>query len=183
MIIRITSHSHVFFRRRGYFLSRPDLRGQASTCYITDMKSYNSHSLDETADIAGQWIRDITDRYPSHDEALLVGLSGHLGAGKTAFVKAVAKTLGVAEDVTSPTFVIMKIYPITHPYWHRLVHIDAYRLERREDLEVLKWEQFVADTHNLILCEWPENVGLKEFVPSSHLYFEIKEGVHVISIQ
>ena len=146
------------------------------------MQSHTSHSLEETKDIAANWLGTISKKYTGRDEALLVGLSGHLGAGKTAFVKAVAQHLGVTEDVTSPTFVIMKMYPVTHPYWHRLVHIDAYRLERREELEALRWEQLIADPHNLILCEWPENVGLKDFEPSAHLSLEIKEGVHLISI-
>ncbi|MEK7646329.1 MAG: tRNA (adenosine(37)-N6)-threonylcarbamoyltransferase complex ATPase subunit type 1 TsaE [Patescibacteria group bacterium] len=147
------------------------------------MKSYTSHSLDETHDIAGQWLTDISAKYGERDEALVVGLSGHLGAGKTAFVKAVAKHLGISGDVTSPTFVIMKLYDISQGQWKRLVHIDAYRLERREELEVLKWEQLIADRHNLILIEWPENVGLKEFVLHAQLSFEIKEGVHRISVQ
>ena len=47
------------------------------------------------------------------------------------------------------------------PYpWKRLVHIDAYRLEKYEELEVLGWEQLVADPNNLILVEWPENAGI-----------------------
>jgi tRNA threonylcarbamoyladenosine biosynthesis protein TsaE len=47
---------------------------------------------------------------PRADGATVVALSGDLGAGKTAFVKGVARALGVEEHVTSPTFVIMKTY-------------------------------------------------------------------------
>lgn len=147
------------------------------------MKSYSSHSLEETKEIAANWLADISKKYQGKDEALVVGLSGHLGAGKTAFVKKLAELLDIKEDITSPTFVIMKIYKINHVQWKRLIHIDVYRLERREELEALRWEELVTDPHNLILMEWPENVGLKEFEPQAHIFCEIKEGAHVVSIR
>ena len=160
------------------------------------MKTLTSNSLDETQKIALDWLARIAAKYSDSDEALVVGLSGHLGAGKTAFVKAVAKELGIMEIVTSPTFVIMKIYELrgsTSPRlnleevepriwpWHRLVHIDAYRLERPEELAALNFEVVVSDRNNLVIIEWPENVGLKEFQENLHIRFEIKENVYTVS--
>ncbi len=143
--------------------------------YDVAMKTFTSNSLAETEKIAADWLAGISMKHADADEALIVGLSGHLGAGKTAFVKAVAKSLGVTEDVTSPTFVIMKLYEINAASpWKRLIHIDAYRLERAEELEALGWEQLVADKNNLILVEWPENVGLKDFSMLAHLVFQAK---------
>ena len=150
------------------------------------MKTHISHSLPETEKIAGEWLTGIAKSHTESDEALVVGLSGHLGAGKTAFVKAVAKILGVKETVTSPTFVLMKIYEINTevgPLWKRLIHIDAYRLEKREELEALDFERLVSDPHNLILIEWPENVGLTDFKDGAFLSFEIIDGNHHISIR
>lgn len=95
---------------------------------------------------------------PRSDAATVVTLSGDLGAGKTAFVKGVAKALGVTEHVTSPTFVIMKIYPIEGAF-KRLVHIDAYRLKGEHHLKVLGWEEICADPANLIFIEWPEQAS------------------------
>jgi tRNA threonylcarbamoyladenosine biosynthesis protein TsaE len=132
------------------------------------MNKIVSHSIAETEDIAKQWLLDISNKYTDKDEALIVGLSGHLGAGKTAFVKAVAKSLGVKGEVTSPTFVLMKLYELNPTEtvkkfpWKRLVHIDAYRLEKPEDLQALDWEELVADKNNLIMIEWPENAGLDQ---------------------
>jgi tRNA threonylcarbamoyladenosine biosynthesis protein TsaE len=154
------------------------------------MKEFTSHSITETESIAAQWLADISEKYADKDEALVVGLSGHLGAGKTAFVKAVAKTLGVKEAVTSPTFVIMKIYGINiqgtmingRIPWKRLVHIDAYRLERPEELEALSWEDLVADRNNLIMVEWPENVGLDKFPGCANIAFELTEKGYKIFI-
>ena len=156
-------------------------------CYIGFMQSRISGSIEETEKIAAKWLSDVARSHPSPDEAVLVGLSGHLGAGKTAFVKAVAKALGVAETVTSPTFVIMKIYEVGEDSldipWRRLVHIDAYRLERAEELEALSFEKLVADSHNLIMVEWPENVGLTQFSPLSDIKIKIEDGKHEFTIQ
>lgn len=144
------------------------------------MKSFTSHSIAETEKIAADWLKDISNTYADRGEALVVGLSGHLGAGKTAFVKAVAKALGITGDVTSPTFVIMKIYGIesnggSDPIkitgggftWKRLIHIDAYRLEQPKELEALGFESLVADKNNLIMVEWPENVRLDDLMADS----------------
>jgi tRNA threonylcarbamoyladenosine biosynthesis protein TsaE len=80
----------------------------------------------------------------SHDEALIVGLYGNLGAGKTSFTQAVARALGVTDIVNSPTFVIEKIYDTKHTHFIRLVHIDAYRLEDAKELQNLNFEELVA---------------------------------------
>lgn len=93
------------------------------------------------------------------DGATLVALSGELGAGKTAFVKAAARALGVTEHVTSPTFVIMKIYHLHKQKFLRLVHIDAYRLKGEHHLKVLGWQELLANPHNVIFVEWPEHAG------------------------
>lgn len=144
-------------------------------------KSYESKSLEDTAKAAADWLADISVRQGEPDQAMVVGLSGHLGAGKTAFVKALAKEMGVEEIVTSPTFVLMKIYETKDARWPRLVHIDAYRLERAEELAALDWERLVADPHNLIMVEWPENVGLGvDAGTGDFLKFEIREGVYMI---
>lgn len=149
------------------------------------MKTFRSESLESTAQIAADWLRELGDMYADRNEAVVVGLSGHLGAGKTAFTKAVAAALGVEETVTSPTFVIMKLYATKNSIFPRLVHIDAYRLEERRELEALRWEELVADRNNLIMIEWPENVGLSggEFKEKCWLKFEIVDGVHHIQIR
>jgi tRNA threonylcarbamoyladenosine biosynthesis protein TsaE len=154
--------------------------------YYGDMKTYTVTSLEDTQACAKQWLADISSTYTNSDEALVVGLSGHLGAGKTAFSKIVAELLGVTDAVTSPTFVIMKLYdidPTLNYPWKRLVHIDAYRLERREELEALGFEQLTADASNLILVEWPEHVGLINFVSYAHVSLQLHHGVRVISIE
>ncbi len=92
--------------------------------------------------------------------ATLVTLSGELGAGKTAFTKMIANVLGVEDTVTSPTFVLEKIYMLPESAaFDRLIHIDAYRLEEGDDLAPLGFDELMQDSKNLILLEWPEKVG------------------------
>lgn len=92
------------------------------------------------------------------ERATVIALSGDLGAGKTTFVQGAALALGVAEHVTSPTFVIMKIYGLQGQAFDRLVHMDAYRLKGRQHLAALGWDALLQDPKNLILVEWPERI-------------------------
>ena len=120
---------------------------------------------------------------PSPRGATLVTLSGELGAGKTAFTKAVAKALGVEEIVNSPTFVLEKIYLLPEgKLFKRLIHIDAYRLEKGSDLTPLGFDELVRDVDNLILLEWPERVVDALHSPAVHLSFVVlSDGLHKIS--
>jgi tRNA threonylcarbamoyladenosine biosynthesis protein TsaE len=99
------------------------------------------------------------------ERATVVALQGELGAGKTTFAQEVGKLLGVTENMHSPTFVIMKVYEIAWQGFKNLIHIDAYRLEKDEELLHLGWEEMLAEKENLILIEWPENVP--NLIPSS----------------
>lgn len=90
--------------------------------------------------------------------ATILAFSGDLGAGKTTTTKEIAKQLGVKERVISPTFVIMKKYKTKDLKYKNLIHIDAYRLNKSEELLRLGWEEMIANKDNLIIIEWPERV-------------------------
>ena len=107
----------------------------------------------------------------ANNRAAVYGLSGELGAGKTTFVQAVARTLGVTENVTSPTFVIAQTYDTTHDVYKKLVHIDAYRLHD-EQKDTIEFSEVVSDPHTLVLVEWPDNI------PG-----ELPEGAKVLSFE
>jgi len=98
--------------------------------------------------------------------ATVIGLQGELGSGKTTFAQAFGKILGVEENMPSPTFVIMKSYELDPSKagqigkgFKKLIHIDAYRLEKDSELLHLGWEEITKEPENLILIEWPENVA------------------------
>ena len=116
-----------------------------------------SKSLGETEKIAREFLAKKIVK--SENSATVVGLYGDLGSGKTAFTQATAKCLGVKETVTSPTFVIEKIYKLDHQDFDHLIHIDAYRLKGGDELLHLGWEEIAKNPKNIIFIEWPERVS------------------------
>jgi len=87
---------------------------------------------------------------------LTVALVGSLGAGKTCLVKGMAEGLGVADadDLTSPTFLIIKEYP--GPLW--LYHVDAYRLGGADDLENIGFAELLR-CGGVVCVEWADRVA------------------------
>ena len=85
----------------------------------------------------------------------VVAFTGDLGAGKTAFVSGMARSLGVEERVTSPTFTIVNEYEGGRL---PLFHFDMYRLEGAEDLFDIGWEDYL-DRGGVCAVEWSENVA------------------------
>lgn len=120
---------------------------------------------------------------PDAQGAVLVTLSGELGAGKTAFTKAVARSLGVADMVNSPTFVLEKIYALPEgKLFKSLIHIDAYRLDEGSDLIPLGFDECMKDSGNLVLLEWPEKVEGALPVPQKKLSFSVEpNGSRILS--
>lgn len=120
-------------------------------------------SLEELRAVAEEVLREVAP-VPVGEGATVIGLSGDLGAGKTAFVKCVASVLGIKETITSPTFILEKVYIIPRgsllgSRFAKLIHIDAYRLEGGTEMRALGWEAISSDPQNLILIEWPEQVA------------------------
>jgi tRNA threonylcarbamoyladenosine biosynthesis protein TsaE len=96
----------------------------------------------------------------------LVLLSGPLGAGKTVLAKGIARGLGVLGPVTSPTFVIAREHPpAPGGRGVPLVHVDAYRLGGRAELDDLDLDTELADA--AVVVEWGE--GLADRLTERHL--------------
>lgn len=112
-------------------------------------------SLDDMKRYAADFVANLPRE--AGTRAYVVGLRGELGAGKTTFVQAVAKALGVREHVTSPTFVLATRYETEHPVFRHLVHMDAYRLSNGE-ADTVGFNEFLSDPQALMLIEWPEHL-------------------------
>lgn len=123
--------------------------------------------------------------------ATVMVLEGNLGAGKTTFVQTLAKELGVKEVVQSPTYVLMKTYPLElsgpaseiNNKFTRIVHIDAYRLESPEEFEALKPEEFLSDPEALVVIEWPERLLGKLPEPDMTIKFSADGAPHERDIE
>lgn len=113
------------------------------------------------ADFATEYLTFLENNLKTEDRgALVVALSGDLGAGKTTFVQNIAKELKAEGRVISPTFIIERIHSLNHERWERMIHIDAYRLNSDTEMEALKWNDLIKDSKNIIFIEWPEKVAL-----------------------
>ncbi|PJC56029.1 tRNA (adenosine(37)-N6)-threonylcarbamoyltransferase complex ATPase subunit type 1 TsaE [Candidatus Kaiserbacteria bacterium CG_4_9_14_0_2_um_filter_41_32] len=115
------------------------------------------------------------------DKAVVLALSGDLGAGKTTLVQTIARDLGVIEVVTSPTFVIMKQYETSDKYFSKLIHIDAYRIEDVTEMKPLGFENLLKQANTLICIEWAERI--KPLLPKDTLTLELannNNGTHTI---
>jgi len=140
-----------------------------------------SKSLLDTEKIAKDFIEKIS--VGVYDTALVVGLYGDLGSGKTTFTQAIAKIFDIKEDITSPTYVIEKIYDINKRNFKKLIHVDAYRLDSAKELLILDWDKTLCDSRNIIFIEWPERV--LKVLPKNHakVYFKfISENEREIQI-
>jgi tRNA threonylcarbamoyladenosine biosynthesis protein TsaE len=112
---------------------------------VSPAEEFVSHSQDET-EAAGERLA----RTLSAGDVVL--LHGELGAGKTAFVRGMARGVGAAgEDVSSPTFTIMQEYPSPRT---TLFHVDLYRLEPQE-VEDLGLDE-VLSAGGIVAIEWAE---------------------------
>lgn len=118
---------------------------------------------------------------PKEKQAALVFLSGNLGSGKTTFTQKTAKHLGVTEKVLSPTFVFMHEHKIpealsikheTEKKFERLIHVDAYRIETKRDLEAIGLKQYLQSPENLVVIEWAEKIS--RWLPKPDIVLKFK---------
>lgn len=91
-------------------------------------------------------------------------LNGDLGAGKTTFTKYLVKYLGVKDEVTSPSFTILKQYEGEKL---KINHFDLYRIEDISELQEMGFEEYLnTDENSILFIEWGERAGLdgKDFI-------------------
>lgn len=88
------------------------------------------------------------------DPGAVVAFTGDLGAGKTAFVRGMARGLGIPHQITSPTFTIVNEYEDGRL---PLFHFDMYRLSSADELFDIGWEDYLA-RNGVCAVEWSENI-------------------------
>lgn len=126
-----------------------------------------SKSSKETKEIAKDLAENLLKK-PSENSALVIGLSGDLGAGKTTFIQGFLKKLGIRKKITSPTFVIIKRFNIS-PFgrspemrqdsrFKNIYHIDCYRFKKPNEILKLGFKELIDNPQNIVLIEWAEKI-------------------------
>lgn len=119
-------------------------------------------NLEDTKDLAKNFAKLVEEK------GCFVNLYGEIGAGKTAFVKEVAKEIGIEEKVTSPTFVILNEY---HGGKLPMYHFDLYRLENEGVKTIMDELREYSEGKQLTFVEWAE-FSQNEF-PFNHIKINV----------
>jgi tRNA threonylcarbamoyladenosine biosynthesis protein TsaE len=108
----------------------------------------------------------------------IIALEGDLGAGKTTLIKGLARGLGIKKTITSPTFLIMRMYRIKNQESRikNLVHVDAYRLKNSDELTNIGIEEYLGDKNTVVVIEWADKVR-KILRGKKVIWIKMKVGV------
>ena len=142
-----------------------------------------SKSVEDTLELAENIE---SEKFPG----MIICLNGELGSGKTIFVKGFAKALGIKENITSPTFNLVKEYDGEA----KLYHMDVYRLQDDcesvgfddyfdgEAISIIEWSEIICDCLpserldiNFSIID--ENTRVLKFYPHGQKYEELCESV------
>lgn len=142
------------------------------------MKIYTTKSENETEELALKLSENLKNNS-------IIVLSGNLGAGKTRFMRGIAKYFGIENEVSSPTFTIVNEYTpkLNTSNVNTIFHFDVYRLSDSEDFENSVGTDYFSN--GLCIIEWGEII--KDILPSSTIYITIehteKENERIIKIE
>lgn len=115
------------------------------------MKKYTTNNPKETAAIA----KTLAVRLRGGE---VIALYGDLGAGKTTFVQALAKALGVKKRVQSPTFILMQEYQLSKRGAAKLLlHVDAYRGDVAQ-FKAVGLPEYLRNPETIVLVEWADRI-------------------------
>lgn len=117
-------------------------------------------------------LRDIDQAAESFLEAMgearVIAFSGEMGAGKTTFIQAICRKMGVTAEVNSPTFSLVNQY--FTPEGHSIFHFDLYRIEDPAELFDMGYEEYFF-SGEFCFIEWPEKAS--HLIPDEALRVEI----------
>ena len=122
------------------------------------------NSLSEISSAAKQFVAAMGDN-------TIFAFYGHMGAGKTTFIKAICEELGVDDVVTSPTFAIVNEY--TAADGTPIYHFDFYRIKKLEEVYDMGYEDYFYGD-GLCFIEWPEM--MEELLPDGATKVQITEN-------
>lgn len=116
-------------------------------------KTFTITTLEEIDKVAREFIQYISE---SDLQSNIFAFYGKMGAGKTTFIKAICKALGVTDTVNSPTFTIINEYRSAKGF--PIYHFDFYRINRLQEAYDIGVEEYFSGD-GLCLIEWPEKIA------------------------
>jgi len=119
-----------------------------------------SHSPKETQKIASKLAKRLK-------KGEVLCLFGDLGGGKTTFIQGLAKGLGIKKRVTSPSFVLMRKYPVKDYLLTNLYHIDCYRIKSAKEILDIGFNEILEDKNAVIAIEWADKI--KKILPDKRV--------------
>ncbi|MEK7658354.1 MAG: tRNA (adenosine(37)-N6)-threonylcarbamoyltransferase complex ATPase subunit type 1 TsaE [Patescibacteria group bacterium] len=147
-------------------------------------------SFKETQKIGEKLADEILKLLPQKS-AIILGLNGNLGGGKTTFLQGFAKGLGIKEKILSPTFVIYKKFIISpilinkrtqNLEYRQFYHFDCYRIKNYKDFLAIGfsaqggpasgWKEIISNPKNIVAIEWPEKI--KKIFPKTAVKINFK---------
>lgn len=96
---------------------------------------------------------------------------GAMGAGKTTFIKKLVEQMGSVDIVNSPTFAIVNVYDVEHPYKGEVYHFDCYRLKDIREAMDFGAEEYLY-SGNYCFIEWPEKI--EALLPEDTVWVKIE---------
>ncbi len=120
-------------------------------------KIINIRSLEEIGDAAREFVQYVSS---SPLQSNIFAFFGQMGAGKTTFIKALCKELGVSDDVNSPTFTIVNEYKAAKGF--PIYHFDFYRINKISEAYDIGTDEYFSG-EGLCFIEWPEKI--REILP------------------
>lgn len=105
----------------------------------------------------------------------VIALSGELGAGKTVLVKGMAAGLGIKRTISSPTFLLLRVYRVRgHKKIRHFVHVDAYRVKHPAELLDAGLGDYLGQPDTVAIIEWADRV--RTLLPERRVDIQLKLG-------
>jgi len=143
---------------------------------------YLSRSVLQTRRLARALAEEVSKTKPGR-RALVIGLTGELGTGKTTLIRAFIHALGVKRKVMSPTFLLWRRLPLPRRVkaglprgknFKNVFHLDVYRLEEPKELYQFGLNEAVRNPENIIIVEWAERV--RSVLPQGTIWLHLEHG-------
>ena len=146
-------------------------------------KKYLTKNPAQTKKLGEILAKEVLRTKGSRKRALIIGLEGDLGGGKTTFLQGLAKGLGIKEKILSPTFIILKRFKVKNSTPHQKLrfgtgqefknfyHIDCYRIQKPKEILGIGFKEIISNPQNIVAVEWSDKN--KKILPKSSIILKL----------